>query len=267
MKIKRLLASIALVFSSIIALTSCSISGKPSYSNRVTKEEFSEKLEEYSLDMLSFFTKDFEVTASSSSKLTYKATELETKIKSKRSSYEIDKASMKYDKANNSLAVTSSSNMKSSENDGKSSNSNTHSTKIDMKIENNSTNVRMIDNLKKTYKENTSSFDDLLEDYIGDYLQFDSLSNCRYYIDGDKYTMVYEEGEISSTNTEKTLAITQYIIKEDKIVINMYEESEESVYSDEISSEKKSSTKASVVIKHKDIELKKLDVSDYTLVE
>ena len=253
MKIKRLLASIALVFSSIIALTSCSISGKPSYSNRVTKEEFSEKLEEYSLDMLSFFTKDFEVTASSSSKLTYKATELETKIKSKRSSYEIDKASMKYDKSNNSLAVTSSSNMKSS--------------KIDMKIENNSTNVRMIDNLKKTYKENTSSFDDLLEDYIGDYLQFDSLSNCRYYIDGDKYTMVCEEGEISSINTERTLAITQYIIKEDKIVINMYEESEESVYSDEISSEKKSSTKASVVIKHKDIELKKLDVSDYTLVE
>ena len=186
MKIKRLLASIALVFSSIIALTSCSISGKPSYSNRVTKEEFSEKLEEYSLDMLSFFTKDFEVTASSSSK---------------RSSYEIDKASMKYDKSNNSLAVTSSSNMKSSENDGKSSNSNTHSSKIDMKIENNSTNVRMIDNLKKTYKENTSSFDDLLEDYIGDYLQFDSLSNCRYYIDGDKYTMVCEEGEISSINT------------------------------------------------------------------
>lgn len=269
MKLKRILLSLTLVFMAIISLASCSLNGKPSYNNRVTEKEFSEKMGEFSIDMISFLTRDYIMTVSSNSKESSKTTELETNIKSSKTSYGNEKATLRFDKANNSLTIVSDENSKTVEKNGKDSNTYSLSEKNDMKIEVSSSTVRMIDNIKKTYTEGKYDFNDILENYTQDYINgdFGGLSDCRYYIDGNKYTLVSEYGSISSSESENSIAIFQFIIKDHKITMNFYEESVEAVYSDTVSSEEKKVTKGKLVIEHTEVELKKLNVSDYTLVE
>lgn len=270
MKMKKILASLILLFVCSILLASCNaINTKPTYKHRVTLEVFVEKMESFELDYKSYFSKDFVLKSTESEKTTEKTIYIETDTEVKSTFEQSYEREIQYDKTNNALAITGKNIQKSNLKSNTEYESGKVTNLTDTKIEGSNTTTRIINNINKSLTESELSFDNIFNSYINSYstIPFNILSNARYYIDGDKYTIVKESGLISSISSNTSISITQVTFKNDSLVIKNYSKDVETKNTDEETLELETVSMETTVIETKDITLEKTMVTGYTTLD
>ncbi|MBE6137854.1 MAG: hypothetical protein E7176_05610 [Erysipelotrichaceae bacterium] len=270
MKVKKILASLLLITLCTFSLASCTLfNTKPTYKHRVTLEEFEEKLDAVTLDFQSFFSKDFILESTIEEQNTSKVTYIQTDSEEKETHKDTVNLEIQYDKANKALSMIGTNKYTEKNTSNNSYNKSTETVKTDMKIEGSSSTTRVINNIDKSFYEYETLFTDIYDDYLNDYMgiPFNPLLDARYYIDGQTYTIVIESGLISSTSSHTHLTVNQITFKADKLIIKNYEEELQSKNDDEKTLINESSIKSTTVVKTADVELEKIIVTGYTLLD